>query len=172
DAGVQTFSFINTISYQPTYGQTVTFPVFWDPIFLDKKKRFTAAMGQHFANNANIVLVSISCANATTDDWQMPSTKTDVQNWRAIGYTSDKLINACKETIDATMAAFPNKVIALPVGRNGNMLDPDPDYVARAVVEYANRTYPGRFITQKHSLSADVPDPEIFPTLGAWQIIY
>jgi hypothetical protein len=145
DAGVQTFSFINTISYQPTYGQTVTIPVFWDPIFL---------------------------ANATTDDWQMPSTKTDVQNWRAIGYTSDKLINACKETIDATMAAFPNKVIALPVGRNGNMLDPDPDYVARAVVEYANRTYPGRFITQKHSLSADVPDPEIFPTLGAWQIIY
>jgi len=172
DAGVQTFSFINTISYQPTYGQTVTIPVFWDPIFLDKKKRFIAAKGQHFANNANIVLVSISCANATTDDWQMPSTKTDVQNWRAIGYTSDKLINACKETIDATMAAFPNKVIALPVGRNGNMLDPDPDYVARAVVEYANRTYPGRFITQKHSLSADVPDPEIFPTLGAWQIIY
>jgi hypothetical protein len=112
------------------------------------------------------------CANATTDDWQVPSTKTDVENWRAIGYTSDKLINACKKTIDATMTAFPHQVAVLAVTRSQNNLDPNPDYVANAVVNYALQTYPRRFIVQKNSLSADTPDPEIMTTLGAWQIIY
>jgi hypothetical protein len=172
DAGVQTFTFVDSNPYSPTYQQTVTIPVFWDPIFLEKEKHFIAAMGRHFAGNANIVLVSASCANATTDDWQMPSTPTDVQNWQAIGYTSGKLINACKEIIDATMMAFPKKTVLLALGRNGNNLDPDPDYVARHVVDYAMTAYPGRFIAQKNSLSADTPDPSVMPVLGAWQIIY
>lgn len=172
DAGVQTFSFVDPIPYSLTYNQTVTIPVFWDPIFLQKKKSFIAAMGRHFADNPNVILVATACANATTDDWQVPSTKTDVQNWRAVGYTSDKLIEACKEIIDATMTAFPNQVVHLAVSRNGNQLDPDPDYVARAVVNYAMTTYPGRFIVQKLSLSADTPDPAMLPVFGAWQIIY
>lgn len=107
DAGVQTFTFVDANPYSPTYSQTLTIPVFWDPTFLASEKQFITAMGQQFAADPNIVLASASCANATTDDWQMPSTKTDVQNWRAIGYTSDKLINACKEILDTTMGAFP-----------------------------------------------------------------
>jgi hypothetical protein len=171
-AGVQTFSFVDTNSYSPTYNQTVTIPVFWDSIFLQKKKNLIAKMGQHFSNNRDIVLVNVHCANATTDDWQVPSSKTDVQNWQAIGYTSDKLINACKQLIDATMSAFPNQVVTIPVARSSNNLDPDPDYVARNVVAYAMTAYPGRFIVQKNSLSADTPDPSVMPVLGAWQIIY
>jgi Beta-galactosidase len=170
--GAQTFTFVNSNPYSPTYQQTLTIPVFWDPIFLENEKTFIAAMGQHFTGNPNIVLVSMSCANATTDDWQMPSSKADVANWRAIGYRPDKLIEACEEILDATMTAFPNQTVLLAVGRSGNNLDPDPDYVARHVVSYARTTYPGRFIVQKNSLSADTPDPSIMPVLGAWQIIY
>jgi hypothetical protein len=172
NAGAQTFSFVDSEPYSPTYKQTVTIPVFWDPIFIAKKKSFIAAMGEHFADNPTVVLVAVSCANATTDDWVVPSTKIDVEHWRAIGYTSDKLINTCKDTIDATMTAFPNQVVVLAVSRSGNKLDPNPDYVANAVVDYALQTYPGRFIIQKHSLSADTPDPAILPVLGTWKIIY
>ena len=171
-SGPQTFSFLDTNPYAPTYNQTVTIPVFWDPIFLQKKKKLIVAMGQHFTSNPDIVMVVASCANATTDDWHIPSSKIDVQNWRALGYTSDKLINACKQIIDVTMTAFPNQVVVLAVARSSNGLDPNPDYVAQAVVNYANATYPGRFIVQKNSLSADTPDPSIMPILGAWQIIY
>jgi Beta-galactosidase len=172
DAGVQTFSFVDTNRYSPTYNQTVTIPVFWDRIFLQKKKKLIKAMGAHFAANPNIVLVSTDCANALSDDWNVPSTPVDVQNWQAIGYTSDKLINACKEIIDATMAAFPGQFVLLAVGRNGQNLDPNPDYVARQVVKYGQTMYPGRLIVQKNSLSTKTPDPSILPTLGAWQIIF
>ena len=172
DAGVQTFSFVDTNRYHDTYGQTVTIPVFWDSIFLTKKINFIRAMGQHFAANPHIVLVTVSCANATTDDWNVPSQKNDVQNWKAIGYTSDKLVNACKKIIDATKAAFPKQVLTLAVNRSSNKLDPDPDYVARNVVKYANAKYPGRFIVQKNSLSPQIPDPSLISVLGGWQLIW
>jgi hypothetical protein len=172
DAGVQTFSFVDTNRYHDTYNQTVTIPVFWDKIFLQKKKKFLKAVGGHFAADPNIVLVSTSCANALSDDWNVPSTPEDVQNWQAIGYTSDKLINACKEIMDTTMAAFPGKLVLLAVGQNGRNLDSDPDYVARQVVQYGRTMYPGRLIVQKNSLSADTPNPLVLPILGAWQIIF
>ncbi len=40
DAGVQTFSFVDTIRYHDTYGQTLTIPVFWDPILEKEEKPY------------------------------------------------------------------------------------------------------------------------------------
>lgn len=192
DAGVQTFSFVDTNPYSTTYGETLTIPVFWDPIFLEKKKAFVAAMGRHFAAprvflqrkrtpltaigqrlaaNGAIVLVAASCANATTSDWNVPHTEADVANWLALGYTSEALIQACQDIIDATMTAFPHQHILMAIGRTSNKLDPDPDYVARAVIDYAKARYPDRFIVQKNTLAATTPDPMVTTELGNWQLV-
>jgi hypothetical protein len=167
DAGVQTFSFVD-----PQTNTTVTAPVWWDPIFLEKKKNFIAAMGQHFAANSAVELVSSSCANATSDDWAVPSSNADVANLLALGYTSGKLINACKEVIDATMAAFPNQFTLMAINRGAKGLDPNVDYVASNVVDYAMTQYPGRFIVQKNSLSAGTWDPWTASKLHGWQVLY
>jgi hypothetical protein len=167
DAGVQTFSFVD-----PQTNATVTAPVWWDPIFLEKKKNFIAAMGQHFTTHPNVVLVSSSCANATSDDWAVPTSSTDIQNLLALGYTSEKLIHACKEIIDATMAAFPNPFTLMAINRGAKGLDPDVDYVAEHVVDYAMMRYPGRFIVQKNSLSARTWDPWTASQLHGWQVLY
>jgi hypothetical protein len=172
NAGVQTFSFVDTDPYSITYNQTITMPVYWDLIFHQKVLNLITAMGRHFATNPNIVLVSATCANGTSDDWQVPSKKVDVQNWKALGYTSNKLINVCNDIVDTTMAAFPNQFVFLAVGQSSNNLDPNPNYVANAVVSEAQAMYFGRFIVQKNSLSADTPDPAVLPALGAWQILY
>ena len=167
DSGVETFSFVD-----PQTNTTVTVPVWWDPIFLEKKKSFIAAMGHHFTANPNIVLVSSSCANATSDDWAVPTSNTDIQNLLALGYTSEKLINACEEIIDATMAAFPNQFPLMAINRGAKGLDPNVDYVASHVVDYAMMQYPGRFIAQKNSLSAGTWDPWTASKLHGWQVLY
>jgi hypothetical protein len=172
DAGVQTFSFVDDNPFHDTYNTTVSIPVFWDPIFLEKKTRFIGAVGERFAAVPAVVLISSSCANATTDDWNVPRTETDVENWLALDYTSAKLIEACTAIIDATMAAFPDRLALMAVGRNGNRLDPDPDYVARSVASSARTAYPDRFVVQKNSLSARTPDPATTTSLGAWQIVF
>jgi hypothetical protein len=167
DAGVQTFSFVD-----PQTNATITIPVWWDPIFLEKKKDFIAAMGRHFTANPNIVLVSSSCANTTSDDWAVPTSNTDIQNLLAKGYTSSKLINACEDIIDATMAAFPNQFTLMAINRGAKGLDSNVDYVASHVVDYAMTRYPGRFIAQKNSLSASTWDPWTASKLHRWQVLY
>ena len=157
---VQTFSFIDTNPYHSTYGQELTIPVFWDPIFLAKKIALIQAAGAHFASHSSIEVVACSFANATTGDWNIPDAPEDIANWQAAGYTTELMVNAGETIIDATMAAFPNQNVALPIGRGAGDLDPTPDYLSETVVDYATTTY-GRFITAKYSLSATTPDPAI-----------
>src|SRR5205823_6844896 len=69
---VQTFSFIDDNPYHSTYGEELTIPVYWNPIFLAKKIALIQAAGAHFASHSSIAVVSCSFANSTTADWAIP----------------------------------------------------------------------------------------------------
>ena len=111
-------------------------------------------------------------ANSATADWNIPDAPEDIANWQAAGYTTELMVNAGKMIIDATMAAFPNQNVAMPIGRNTTGLDPTADYLSETVVDYATTTY-GRFITAKYSLSATTQDPAIdASSLCNWQVLF
>ncbi len=143
-------------------GVNTTIPVFWDPTFLSKKTAMITAMGAHFTNNPSVVIVVASFANAASEDWNVPHTSDLITQWFSLGYTSDKLIDAGKQIINATMTAFPNQFVTLAIGGNGHSgstgnLDPESDYVARAVVDQERSVWPGRLIVQKNDLSTCIP---------------
>ena len=137
-------------------GTSVTIPVFWNPTFLAKKSAMIAALGAHFKDNSAVKIVAISFANANSEDWSVPHTPEDVTAWKAVGYTSQKMVDTGKTLLDAAMAAFPNQLITLATGGNGH-LDPDVSYVARNVVEATRASWPGRLIVQKNSLGTFNP---------------
>ena len=168
---IQTFTFIDDNPYHSTYGQELTIPVFWDPIFLAKKIALIQAAGAHFAAHSSIVVVGCEFANATTVDWNIPNADEDIVNWRAAGYTTELMVNAGEMIIDATMAAFPNQNVTMAINRGAGDLDPTQDYLAETVVNYATTTY-GRFITAKYSLCANNPDPTVDTALFNWQVLF
>jgi Beta-galactosidase len=140
-------------------GVQTTIPVFWDPTFLARKKAMIAALGAHFTSNTTIKIVCVSFANANSEDWSVPHTASEIAAWQALGYTSEKLLDAGKQIIDAAMVAFPNQYLTLAVAGNGN-LDPDVNYVARNAVLTARASWPGRLIVQKNSLATfNAPAP-------------
>jgi hypothetical protein len=172
DPDVQTFTFIDTNPYHSTYGQELTMPVFWDPIFLAKKIALIQAAGAHFASRSSIVVVGAAFANSSTEDWNIPNGTNDIANWIAAGYTTDLMINAGEATIDATMAAFPNQYVTMGIGRGAGDLDPTSDYLAETIIDYATTTY-GRFITAKYSLAATTSDPAVDDSnLFNWQVFF
>ncbi len=141
-------------------GVTTTIPVFWDPTYLAKKKAMITALGAHFTANPAIKVVAASFANAVTEDWNVPHTPQDIQNWLAAGYTTDKLLDAGKQIIDATMAAFPHQYITLAIKGNGHVpaksgqnLDPAATYVAATAIATARASWPGRLIVQINFVS-------------------
>ena len=80
----------------------------------------------------------------------------EIANWQAAGYTTELMVNAGETIIDATMAAFPNQNVVLPIGRGAGDLDPTLDYLSETVVDYATTTY-GRFITSRFSPRCNHP---------------
>jgi len=142
-------------------GVPTTIPVFWDPTFLAKKKAMITALGAHFTNNPTVKIVVASFANAKSEDWSVPHTGPDVANWLAVGYTTEKMLDAGKQIIDTTMAAFPNQYVTLAIGGNGHVggtnLDPTATYVAANSVAAGRAAWPGRLIVQINSLSTFNP---------------
>ena len=168
---IQPFTFIDPNPHHSTYGQPVTMPVFWDPIFLAKKIAFIQAAGAHYAAHSSIAIVACSFANSTTGDWNIPDAPADIANWVAAGYTTELMVNAGETIIDATMAAFPNQNVTMAIGRNTTGLDPSVDYLSGTVVDYATTTY-GRFITARFSLSATTADPAVDTSLDNWGVVF
>jgi Beta-galactosidase len=148
----------------------VTIAVFWDPVWLAKKTAMIAAVGARYSNNPAVKIVGASFANANSEDWAVPHTPPETDAWLAAGYTSAKMLDAGRQIIDATMAAFPNQFVTLAVAGNGPTLDPDPSYVARNAVLDARASWPGRLIVQKNSLGTYIPAA---PGTGtAWKLVW
>ena len=167
-------------------GVRTTIPVFWDPTFLAKKTAMITALGARFTNNPAVTLVVASFANCSSEDWCVPHTPPDIARWLALGYTSEKMIEAGRTIIDATMAAFPNQYVTLAVGGTGDGhgidLDPTDDYVARNAVLNARASWPGRLFVQKNTLKTCIPAPPgtdtiyemiwDFQPLVGWQMLF
>jgi Beta-galactosidase len=151
-------------------GSLVTIAVFWDPVWLAKKTAMITALGARYSNNPIVKIVGASFANAKSEDWGVPHTPPEVTAWFAAGYTSAKMVDAGRQIIDATMAAFPNQYVTLAVAGNGPRLDPDPHYVARNAVLNADASWPGRLIVQKNSLATFIASA---PGTGTpWELLW
>jgi hypothetical protein len=90
-------------------------PVFWQPVYLAKKKALLAMAGAHFANSPAVKIVGVSYANAITEDWNIPNDDTgspsEVELWLndpsdpvvpGAGYTTQKMIDAAIHQGDAS----------------------------------------------------------------------
>ena len=154
--GVQTFRYEDRNRFHAQHSGVIA--VYWDKTYLARKRAMIQAVGAHFSASPAVRVVAAICASSHSGDWAVPHSRLDIANWYAIGYSPERMIDVCKQIVDVTMESFPRQCVTLAVGRNGR-LDPDPNYVARAVVQYARSHYPGRFIAQKNSLAAITPPP-------------
>ncbi len=157
-------------------GVPTTIPVFWDPTFLAKKKAMITALGGHVTNSRALKIVTASFANSKSEDWSVPHTTPDIVNWFAVGYTSEKMLDAGQQIINATMTAFPNQHVTLAIAGNGHVgatgnLDPTATYVAENAIAAAHASWPGRLIVQINSLSTFNP---VAPgsDVSAWHVLW
>jgi hypothetical protein len=143
---------------------TISIPVFWDSTYLAKKTDMIAALGAHYASNPSIAIVSASFANATSEDWNVTHATDDlVAQWVELGYSTDKLVAAGNQIINATMTAFPTQYVSLSINGDGPTLDKGSCDVLRATcaaataIANAGASWPGRLIVQIDSLSTCNP---------------
>ena len=172
----------NTITYYDSGGVLRTIPLFWDQTYLDKKKAMIGAIGARYSGNPLVKVATASFANRHSEDWSVPdSTQIDgippagsseASRMLAAGYTHQKMVDAGTQIMDAAMAAWPNQVIYLAIGRIDRPLEQDPDSVARDVRD-ATRSRWGvnRLVIGKEIISNVMPFAPPDPT-SAWELFY
>jgi hypothetical protein len=165
---VQTITLLDTNSNHATACQNLTGPVFWDPVFLQKKTAFITAAGNRYASNPLVVATNVSFANWYTSDWSVPAfvgpcadcggvVLNQVQQWLSAGYTTQNMISAAEQTITTAALAFPNQALKLPVHGTSASLDGTFTTLANTILNYGFTLYPTRFIAQIDFLSTQSP---------------
>ncbi|MEO7723965.1 MAG: hypothetical protein ABIU29_04640 [Chthoniobacterales bacterium] len=96
-------------------GVPTTIPVFGDPTFLAKKKAMIGALGAHFSSNPAIKIVWTSVANVNSEDWSVPHNPADIAAWQAVGYTTEKLLDAADKSLTSPGPRF--RTNTSPCGR-------------------------------------------------------
>src|SRR5437667_177991 len=141
-----------------------------------------AAIGARYSGNHLVKVATASFANRHSEDWSVPdSTQIDgippdgsseASRMFAAGYTHKKMVDAGTQIMDAAMAAWPNQVIYLAIGRIDRPLEQDPDSVARDVRD-ATRSRWGvnRLVIGKEIISNVIPFAPPDPT-SAWELFY
>ncbi len=182
---VQKIEVIDTnFNHKASYCKKLSYPIFWDPIFHEKKKELIRAAGERYSNNPAVVAIMASFANFYSEDWHIPHTKgcmdcdnngtketcmDQVQNWLDAGYTTEKMFSVGKEIIDTTAEAFPNQALKLPLAPTHKDLDGTPIKLVEMIMNYTYSKYPKRFFAQMCGLSTGIPYANDSSVTGASQ---
>ena len=117
EAGAARFDFVDDNPEHPTYGQVVSMPLPWDPVFLEKWFDLVAVFGARYADDPAVTIVAIT-GPATGGEMHLGD-KNNPDRWHALGYSNELLIATWELTVDAFVAAFPHQhgsvAIANPV---------------------------------------------------------
>ncbi|RDV27510.1 hypothetical protein DXV75_05645 [Alteromonas aestuariivivens] len=160
--------FSNKNRFHDTHKQDVGIPLFWDETLLKHKTNLLRLLARELAGFKALKLISVQCANATTDDWNVPPNL----QWNQSRFDDDKLFFACKSLIDSAATLFPTAAVRMAVGPIQPPLMRDRYALARRIYHYASQTYPGRFYIQRHNLSTTTPNPNETRRLMGWQLIF
>gem|GEM_PF-3826881 len=155
--GVQAIALTDTNPYHKSAGQTVRVPTFWDPTYHGAKLAAIAALGQRYAGS--VVGVAAAFANYYTDDWAVPHQTgggrriDQVQQWRAAGYSTERMLGVGQQIVEGTAAAFPGVALKMPIAQTDARLDGTPTRLAELIVAWCRRHYPETFCPQWSRLS-------------------
>jgi len=155
-AGAERFRYTSInpgLGREKTYGETLSFPVPWDPVAHAKWRALVTAVGRRYGQDRRLVMVHVMGPNAKAAEMFLPNQPADMVTWARVNYTPEKLVEAWKLTIDLYAAAFPHAMLSLNLGypliRKG-------DPVVDEVVQWAYQAHGSRLSLQNNSLR----DPE------------
>lgn len=159
------------IWYDKITGETLWIPAFWDPAYIEIKKRFIETVGNRYKDTDTIFAVSASMADPNTNDWAfVVMDEAQKQSYLDAGFTEEAFIRAFKTLIDAAMLSSQNKYVVTAVGQIPATLVHDKLSAVHQVLDYCYQAYGDRLIIAKGALHAAIPEPsESFGT--AWETI-
>jgi hypothetical protein len=147
--GAESFATRVTNPHRPNFGQEISIPVPWDPVYQRNFSRAIKQLGERYAGDPLCVSVVLTCANFMSAEMHLPKTREDLAKWAALGNYEEKVLDVYKKYTDEWARAFPKQEISLHVSK---VLGLPPEFCER-IVDYGLSKYPGRFTIQSCQLT-------------------
>lgn len=152
--GAQPFETRVNNPHKSNFGQTISIPVPWDPIYQRNFSRIIGQLGKRYAGDVLCVSVVLTCANSMSKEMHLPKTREDRAKWKAMGNYGEKLLDVYKKYTDEWAVAFPKQAISLHVAKVADL----PPVFDDKVIDYGLSKYPARFTIQNCQLSGRKED--------------
>jgi hypothetical protein len=159
-AGVKRFQSTDTNSHRPTYGQTLSQPVPWDPTYHRLYQNFLTQLAERYGNDPSLLEVSINGHN-TTSEMHMPHTSAAMEQWRQAGWSPQVVEADWKSWIDFYARTFPNTHIGLVLSP---MYGESTNRVVESLASYAVSRYASRLILMTAVLAGRRDQSYLFQT--------
>lgn len=143
-------------------------PVYWDPIYQEKRHNLIRAAGQRYANNPSVVSVPVPVVNFKFEEMRIFDRKGNVaecnvkvdqvKQWQDAGYTTDKMFAAAQATFDVVAAAFPTQMLKIAVNPMSGKLDGSDWTLPRRILDDAFGKQPSRVVAGTLGAKANLPE--------------
>jgi hypothetical protein len=154
--GVQSGMF--AIQYGRGNGTLLPLPVPWDQTYLSRWFTFLKAIADRYAGKTSFRMIAAAGPTSVSSEMSLPEAPDEIVQWKKFGYTSQKYINAWKQTFSAYSSIFPHQYFSLSL----HPALPIPDQRQKASVreEIINLglQYPGQFALESDGLNSSRQD--------------
>lgn len=146
------------IPYGPGNGMSLPLPAPWDQTYLSRWFTFLKAVEDRYAGRTSFRKIAAAGPTSVSAEMALPESRNDIAQWKKMGYTSQKYIDAWKQTFSRYSSMFPRQYFSLAL----HPALPIPDssqktYVREQIISLGLR-YPRQFALQADGLNSNGAD--------------
>jgi hypothetical protein len=150
--GVQSATF--AIQYGAGTGTTLPLPVPWDHTYLSRWFTFLKAIADRYAGKASFRMIATAGPTSVSSEMSLPDSPDEIVQWRKLGYTSEKYIDAWKQTFSAYASTFPHQFFSLSLHPALPIPDARQKGSVRAQIIRLGLQYPSQFSLESDGLNS------------------
>jgi hypothetical protein len=109
--GAQSGMFI--IGYGPGSGMSLPLPAPWDHTYLSRWFTFLKVIADRYGGRASFRKIAAAGPTSVSAEMSLPDSVSDIAQWERLGYTSERFIDAWKQTFSAYASIFPHQYFSL-----------------------------------------------------------
>ena len=150
--GAQSGTF--TIGYGPGSGTSLPLPAPWDHTYLSRWFTFLKAIGSRYGDRASFRKIAAAGPTSVSAEMSLPDSVSDIAQWERLGYTSERYIDAWKQTFSAYSSIFPHQHFSLALHAGLPIPRTKQRAYVRDQVLSLGLQYPSQFALQADGLNS------------------
>ena len=142
------------IQYGKGSGTSLPLPVPWDHTYLSRWFAFLKVIGDRYGGKASFRKIAAAGPTSVSAEMSLPDSPADIAQWEKLGYTSQKYINAWRQTFSVYSSTFPHQYFSLALHLGLPIPNRKEKSRVRKEIISLGLQYPSQFALQADGLNA------------------